>query len=662
MSYRHILRYLICPTHHPEDRVEELAKFCQAARVDEVMILFFAEELTNGHPTIEEMKPWVELMKKIKSRLAQVGVDLSVNPWTTTFHVARGRRLKPGQDFTLMVGETGAVARISACPLCENWRKYLCELFAHVAAEVKPVAIWVEDDWRLHNHEPEMKFGGCFCDLHLKRFAGMVNRQSVTRQEVLDAILAPGRPHPWRAQWLELWRQTMIEPALELRQAVQRANASTRLALMSSTPDVHSMEGRDWHALQDALGFEPVFLTRPHLAPYTENCAIQAPPDCTRLTIANLKRPLGIYPELENSPRCGVYSKSKTYTTMECLESVCYGSHGITINHFDMMGNGTGLDRGFERALSEPKDVLDAVVKLGIDDDRAQGAAVLYSPDVARYRHASPSAAKEMGALRNNSQGWSSALAILGIGYGFVRQPVSDRPVFVCDQTLRAFDDQAINSLLSGVLVCDAPSVEILLERGLGGMIGVQSLKGGILNDLAYAYEEITNGSAGTYGLERPRMSASRCSHNIIVMQPAGDASVRTMLKTADHDDVAPGMIVYRNSLGGVVVSTAYPLGQAQFYMGYFNCFRQMLWQELLFELCPSARLIASREFPLRVYRTRLDSGEFIGVINPTLDVRDETHLKLGGSLPAGRIELLDRTGRWLEGKASASACPVGWK
>lgn len=650
-SYKYILRYLICPTHHPEDRIEELARFCREAKVAEVMLLFTAEELTDGHPTIGELRPWVDVAVKTKARLAREGVTLSLNPWTTTFHIARGRRLKPGQDFTLMVGETGAPARITVCPLCEKWREYLCKTFAFMAKEVQPVALWVEDDWRLHNHEPEMKYGGCFCELHLKRFAKMTGRASVTRREVLDAILAEGRPHPWRKLWLDLWRDTLLEPAVRLRQAVRQACPATRLALMSSTPDIHSIEGRDWHALQDALGFEPEFLTRPHLPPYAETTSIQVGPEVTRMTLANLERPISVYPELESSPRCGIYSKSKTYTVMECLESVCYGSAGITINHFDMMGNGIGLDETIGAALAGPKDMLDAVAALKIDDGNAQGAAVLFSPKIAEYRHVAPDFPKEMLALRNQSAHWAQTLAILGIAYGFTQEPAKGRPVFVGDQTLRAFDDESIEELLRGVLICDSQSVKILIEKGMGQHIGIASVRDGALDELGYGYEEIVNGKAKAYGLDRPRMSASRCGDTILLMQPAKGAKAKTLIKTGGHARVGPGMVVYGNSLGGTIVSTAYPLGQSSYYMGYFNIFRQILWQDVLFGLCPNSRLAASMGFPLRVYRAEIEGGEFIGAINPTLDALDGPRLKLG-NCPAksSEIEMLSPAGQWRKG------------
>ena len=70
-----------------------------------------------------------------------------------------------------MIGETGANNGLSPCSLCENWQAYLIEIFCHLTREIEPVAMWIEDDWRLHNHGEEMGFGGCFCNVCLERFA-----------------------------------------------------------------------------------------------------------------------------------------------------------------------------------------------------------------------------------------------------------------------------------------------------------------------------------------------------------------------------------------------------------------------------------------------------------------------------------------------------------
>lgn len=338
-----------------------------------------------------------------------------------------------------------------------------------------------------------MGFGGCFCDLHMQRFSKAV-RQNISREQLLKAILAPGEPHPWRKKWLEFWQQTMIEPAVKLHNAVKQANPSTRLALMSSEPDIHSMEGRDWHALQEALGFEPTFLTRPHLPPYTEDHAMRAVPVVTRLTLANLKRPIEVFPELENSPRCGIYSKSVTYSIWECLNSPLYGADGITINHFDMLGNGTTLDPFFASGLSAAKSRLDALARLDVDDNDTQGVKVLFHPQVAAHRICSddgggninfnPDNERNFSMLKNSTIDWARTLYTLGIAFGFTSNPKEavNTPLFIGDQTINAFDNKQIKKILSGNVILDASTVQFLMQRGFGEMIGVKDAKWKKLN------------------------------------------------------------------------------------------------------------------------------------------------------------------------------------
>lgn len=632
------------------------------------MLLFSAEELTCGHPTAKELQPWFNVAKKLKKNLDEHDIALSLNPWTTTFHVSRGRRLREGQDFTLMVGETGAISPITACPLCENWQSYLCDLFALMAKEINPIAIWIEDDWRLHNHEPEMGFGGCFCDLHMQRFSKTIG-QDVSREQLLKAILASGEPHPWRKEWMKLWRQTMIEPAVKLHEAVKQANPSTRLALMSSHPDTHSIEGRDWHALQEALGFEPTFLIRPHLPPYTEEHAMRAVPAVTRLTLANLKRPIRVYPELENSPRCGIYSKSVSYTIWECLNSPLYGSAGITINHFDMLGNGITLDPFFAAGLAGAKDRLDALACLNIDDNDAQGVKVLFHPQVAVYRVCSddssgntsfnpdstPSSNNErnFSMLRNNTTDWAQTLYTLGIAFGFTSNPADavDTPLFVNDQTIRAFDDKQISQMLAGNVVLDASTVEILLERDFGDMIGVKDAKWKKLNDTAFAYEYIPEKNKNIYGIADPRMTASRCAEQLLAMTPINNSEIRTWICKPNHKKLFPGLIVYHNDVGGAVVSIAYSLGKSQFFMGYFNVYRKILMQNILFELATSSPLAVSQATPLHIYRVPTEHGMLISAMNPTMDEVDEIVLRLGNMSKkfVNNIKVLTQAGQWQE-------------
>ena len=92
-----------------------------------------------------------------------------------------------------------------------------------------------------------------------------------------------------------------------------------------------------------------------------------APPTIARQAVAEFSpEEIEIYPELENSPRSGPYSKSMSFSRWECLNSVLFGSRGITINHYDMMGNGIALDRRFGTMLRDAKPRLDALGRTGM--------------------------------------------------------------------------------------------------------------------------------------------------------------------------------------------------------------------------------------------------------------------------------------------------------
>lgn len=666
MSYRYILRYTVDPVFHADDRIEELAQFCLSSRIEEVMFFFTAEELSLGHPTREMCEPWIDVACRLRDRLARDGVDLSLNPWTTTYHNPRGRRLFEGQTFTTMVGPNGVRSPVCACPLCENWQSYLCDLFAEWCRRVKPVALWVEDDWRLHNHGDELGFGGCFCELHMERFSTAVG-QPVSREQLLNAVLAPGEPHPWRQIWLDLWRDTLLEPARRLRDAVRTASPTTQLGLMSSDPDTHSIEGRDWLALQTVLGRVPAFLTRPHLPPYTEDHALHCPPAVTRHTIANLAHPIEIYPELENSPRCGPYSKSRKYSIWECLHSVCYGAAGITINAYDMMGNGIALDPHFGEALAVAKDRLSSVVKLSVDDAQSHGVDVLFHPDIARRLHCPapvPSRASfdpdanssaeisGMSLLKEDSTVWSRTFFTLGIAHRLTSVPETDgRPVAVSGQTVRCFTDAEIQKLLQGGLLLDGVAAEVLLERGFGRHIGIQSGRWRDLMDTAHAYEQIHEDDPAVFGLARPRMSAARSADRLFDMTLADACDIRTSIHRADHGNVCPGLVVYNNSLGGTVAATAYPLSGGQpFFMGFFNVFRRVLMQNLMFELASAdAPLAMAEDEAIHLYRVPTEQGTLLAWLNPTNDVVEGVRIKLGGIETVSGVKLLREDGNWID-------------
>ncbi len=647
MAYRYILRYYIDPGFQEEARIRELAAFCTAGGIAEVMFFYNAEELFQGYPDERELDGWFSLARRLKTALDGAGVAMSVNPWTTTVHNARGRRMPASREhFNRMTGETGVVSPITSCPLCPHWQRDISRFFARIAAEVAPVAIWVEDDFRLHNHGRSMGYGGCFCPLHLTRFGERIGRPDITREALLAELLAPAGDLGWRRAWLDVCRDSLLEPARAIRRAVHGANPAVRLGLMSSSPDTHSLEGRDWTALKAALSPEGPLLLRPNLPPYTEVFALEAYPAVTRQTVSEFAPgACEIYPELENSPRCGPYSKSAAFSAWECLVSPLYGATGITINHYDMMGNGIALDPDFGHALRAIRPRLDWLASLGAAESNAEGVDVLHAPDVAATTR--PAAgATSYAALANRSVSWSRTLGILGVAHRLTTDYDGRRLTAVSGQTLRAIPEARLSGMLAGRLLLDAESALILVERGLGELAGLRRAEWRRQGDDGYAYEAIADRTL--LGVDQPRMTAQRCAEQVLAAEPLPGAEVLSWICRYDRRPLYPGLVLFNNPLGGTVVVSVYPMETAQFYMGYFNAFRRAFLQDVLRRAMGAGQPgLYGLDVPLWVWRHALpDGATLLALANPTHDDRHQLRFA-APALPhagAGRILLADGT------------------
>src|SRR5690606_33373347 len=146
------------------------------------------------------------------------------------------------------------------------------------------------------------------------------------------------------------------------------------------------------------------------------------------------------------------------------------------------------LDRAFEKHLKEAKEKLNALRLLEINDEDAEGAQMLFSPQIAshlRFKQSVRISNQSLGKLSmslqdpsqqggveqgvatiqqlvHNSVQWSETCSILGISQRLTSKIEPEKgPVFSSGNTLLAFSDEEIKRLLSGTLILDADSVQV---------------------------------------------------------------------------------------------------------------------------------------------------------------------------------------------------------
>lgn len=378
------------------------------------------------------------MMRKISALLAEKGVTMSVNQWHSVMHADPGKTLRPEQNFRPMVDVEGNEAKLCVCPLCGEWQKYIARLYARYA-ELEPSILWVEGDFRLHNHEP-LAWGGCFCDEHMKLYSARAGKP-LTREEFLAGVLRPGEPHPYRKIWLDVSCETMLSAAGTIGQAVRAASKQAKVGLMSSAPHIHAAEGCDWHALLHTLAAGRPPVDRVHLPGYQENSPsnyLHGFNMVSMLTRAMLPSETGVYPELENFP-FSLFSKSRRFTRFQLLSALPLDLAGITIDLYDLNGNGIVWEDGYQQMLHRTKSYLNALTRRGVFREERLGVRVLYSPCSSYTLHTREGSSME--ELYPQEAFFAGLLPAMGVPYAYTGSTeLTGQIVAASGQVLRNWD------------------------------------------------------------------------------------------------------------------------------------------------------------------------------------------------------------------------------
>ena len=506
-AFRYCFRFCCDPGFNDEIELPKLAAFCEEAQVDDVMVFINVEELNTGHMDEAEQDVWLDLLARIRPLLRERGITMSVNHWHSLMHADLGKTFRADQPFRAMVDPDGNEAQLCVCPLDEAWRAYIARIYARYA-QLSPDTVWVEDDFRYHNHDP-LHWGGCFCDEHLRHFSARAGK-ALTREEFVSCLLAVGEPSPYRQIWLDECRAGLEGAASAIEHAVHAVDPGVKIGLMSSVPYVHSAEGRNWKALLTALsGGQNLPVSRIHLPAYQELVPWKYLQSFHMVSFVNralLAPETLVYPELENYPYSR-FSKSRTFTRFQLLSSLALNLSGMTIDLFDLNGRGIIEQDGFAPMLREVKPVLNAMQESGAFRKPRQGVCVLID-ERASY-HLRTKTGKNMEELYPEEVFWAGLLPAMGVPMYIGTAPEEANGVCaVSGQYFRNLTAAQIETLFAqNFVLLNGDAIETLVSLGLGHLAGVNSAVWMRQNSGDYTYEQVTNGKIYT-GVPNARASS----------------------------------------------------------------------------------------------------------------------------------------------------------
>jgi hypothetical protein len=463
-------------------RLEELVQFAQEADIDSVQ--FFVNTFRHSYyvlpPDVEGQKLWIDWMCRVvapRIRAEGFGFELNFQQLlgATTSNTDL-RSLYKWKQF--MVDHYGKTSQGSPCPEDPIYREAMAKML-RAWAGAQPDILWIDDDFRLHNHSTAGMF--CYCPLHLKKFAASAGKE-FSREEILAAVLAPGAPSEFRNQWLDFLGDCMAEFALWIREQVHSQSPETRVALMTSGTDIHSLEGRDWKKVLGNFAGQFKPLIRPTFGLYT---GTTAPPKSASAGLTSIisqvqvvEQSLGenncdFAPELENT-RYTTWAKSVAHSTHSLILGQLMGLPMVTAAVNDLDGSPLAEEPTTVALFRNARPRMEALAALALKNWPVQGLVFLSDKDAARKTQLTTHA--DYFDLAPGGK-MESVLAQMGIPINFktaANAAASGEVVMLEAGTVWLANDADLKKILSGPVLMTSGAARIISERGLVKMLGVK--------------------------------------------------------------------------------------------------------------------------------------------------------------------------------------------
>ena len=465
-----------------DQRLEELVRFGHESGIDSVQ--FFVNTFRPTYYAlpvdVASQQVWIDWMREtVAPRIRAEGFGFELNFQQLLGATTSGTDMRSIYKWKqFMVDDAGHTSPGSPCPEDPIYREEMAKMLRGWAG-TKPDILWIDDDFRLHNHSTSGMF--CYCPLHLKKFAARAGRE-YTREEILAGVLTPGAPSALRQQWLDFLGDCMAEFAQWISDNVHAASPGTRVALMTSGTDIHSLEGRDWKkVLGNFAGkFKP--LIRPTFGLYSGTTSA---PKAASSSLADILAEVQVVeqsvgenhcdfaPELENT-RYTTWSKSVAHSTYSLLLGQLMGLPMITAAVNDLDGSPIAEEPTTVPLFRNARPRMEAIAAVGLKSWPVKGLVLLADKDIARKTQLGERAGYPDMAPDTHLE---TPLVQMGIPFHYLtaaEAAAAGEVVLLEAGTVWLASDAELTKILSGAVLLTSGAARMIAERGFGDLTGVR--------------------------------------------------------------------------------------------------------------------------------------------------------------------------------------------
>lgn len=542
--------------------------------------------------------------------------DIEMGWWcTTTIRIGKG-------PFQSIIKIDGSVVNEGCCPLDPHYRKAFSDRVGIVVETAKPFLVNFEDDYHLCE--------GCYCPLHLAEFA---KRQSrfYSRGE-LQRIFQERSPEAIRLKqdYARLKVDSLEQLASSVREKVDTIAPATRLCLCQSYSSYR--DGNFTEAVTLAFAGKTRPAVRLAGTSYFSDDPLNIPANVFNCLYMRQHLPenVELIHESDSFPHTRFFMSSSKLASFMTAAFV-YGFDDSLFYATQYLENPLEENGYLNMYLKERRrfSALKRVAKDGI----IEGCEIFESP--------------------GTRSGWVHVVGRLGIPYTSTNGNVK----LVSGDIVEYMTDGEIRELLQANVFLDGYSAYVLCSRGYGSLIGTEVMsreetvlppffesirhfenRGNISNRLMYNYVWAFN-SGNKDAFYR--------------LSPHTDATVITDFVNSKNEPLYPGLIQFKNALGGRIAVMAFDLGDRYVYtraISLFNYSRKALMRQTIEWLGSEPLPVFVKQLPnIFCIFSRLKSADSAIVVLTSLgaDLHHSFTLKMAPRWNGAGCQLLNARGKW---------------
>ena len=586
------------------------------------LVLYSLTLHPEGKPAMEKVERYVASYRALRHELDGSGVRLGVLVQAILGHWPRVD--KDIEDWTRTVNIKGEKVRF--CPDDPGFAKYIDDTFTLLAKE-KPAFILTDDDVRAYSHAAE-----CFCPRHVAEFNAR-RGTAYSEKTLREKVSAARQDDPDYTTFLAVQRDMMNRLAKRFRTAIDAVDPTIPAGICVAGEETFLVPPMA-RAIA-AKGQKPVM--RVSTGCYMERYDTHLAGNVMRmLGFAEYYRDSGIdiLDEADTCPH-NLWSKSALsfFTHLEVTSFL--GFTGAKTWYVNGHKGTTPVSRAYTDVLTRNRGLLDALAREAVESPDAEGVAV---PCFSRFPkwHI---AANHIEMFINPGTFAERAFIPFGIPFRAEKDFSRDGIYVVSrkDEVTRFTDDELAQVFSHKVLVT-AEAALALTKRGRQDLIGLTAeMKEFRFNRERDVADDVTY--AATPSDRMPYFS------NL-----APGAEVLTKLGFSPYtgspvfEEAAPGTVLWRNALGGTVITCAYHTDMTPLHR--FSEARKAYFVKLLDRLAGRSLpyVCGNDQDVLVLARTRKCGGSIVLAVKLNSEPIDALRLRAPGAVS---VSVLAPNGTW---------------